>query len=284
MDLLFVSRRRELANMLEYHLKPVGLDVVLKTDPAGLVLEEDTDPLPIVLFDADAFPRHWKALLMHLRSFHSRPDAVFVLLTSRDLEPEEAAKASHLGVNGIVTEDLSEKRGVLRLIDVLRRYKLIQDKRSFTRYPVSDTDRVGFAFFHPASESLVTGEVTEVSVKGLSFVPDRPERCAALPLGAGLARCSLRVGDRIVTVSCRVMRAGRDLGLQFSTYEEGARDAIRTYIEDRPERALRAAIDAGRGQPPAAAVAGGHAADGERAGGAACTSSPAGCAAAGSST
>ena len=253
MDLLFVSTRQELGNLLQYHLGPIGFEVRLQADPAALLAEVDRDPPPIVLFDVDDFPRQWKPILMHLRSFRSRSEAIFVLLTSQELTPEEAAKATHLGVNGIVTEDVSDKRGAHRLLDLLRRYKMLQDKRSFTRYLVTETDRVGFAFVHPLAATLVTGEVTEMSVKGLSLLPDRPERCADLGVGADLARCSLRVGDRIVSVDCRVMRSGQDLGLQFVSFEEGAHAVVRGYIQDRPERALRAAIEASRhseGQSP----------------------------------
>jgi DNA-binding response OmpR family regulator len=246
MDVLFVSTRQETGSLLQYHLKPIGFEVRLQTDPAAVVTQVEADPPPIVLFDVDDFPRHWKSVLMHLRSFRSRSEAIFVLLTSREFSSEEAAKATHLGVNGIVTEDVSSKRGAHRLLDLLRRYKMLQDKRSFTRYLVTETDRVGLAFVHPAGSTLTTGEVTEMSVKGLSFLPDRLERCADLAVGTDLARCSLRVGDRIVSVGCKVMRAGHDLGLQFVTFDEGAHSVVRSYIQDRPERALHAAIEASR--------------------------------------
>lgn len=249
MDVLFVSTRQEIGSLLQYHLKPIGFEVTLQSDPTAVVAQVDRDPPPIVLFDVDVFPRHWKSVLMHLRSFRSRSEAIYVLLTSREFSADEAAKATHLGVNGIVTEDVSSKRGAHRLLDLLRRYKMLQDKRSFTRYLVTETDRVGLSFVHPASATLVTGEVTEMSVKGLSLLPDRPERCADLGVGLELPGCSLRVGDRIVTVGCKVMRAGHDLGLQFVSFEEGAHSAVRSYVQDRPERALRAAIEASRRSP-----------------------------------
>ena len=251
MEVLLVSRRQELANLLQYHLKPMGFEVRLHSDPAALALELDSLDPPITLFQVDDFPRHWKPLLAHLRSFRSRTEALFLLLASSGLEPEEAAKATHLGVNGIVTEDVSAKRGASHLLDLLRHYRLLQDKRSFTRYLVSDTDRVGLAFIHPLATVLVTGEVTEISVKGLSFAADRPDRCADLKTGTEIPACSLRIGGRIIGVDCRVMRSGKDLGLQFVSFEEGAHDALRSYIQERPDRALRAALQAGRQTPQA---------------------------------
>jgi hypothetical protein len=248
MNVLFVSRRQELANLLQYHLRPIGIEVQLRPDPSAVIAEMDAEEPPIILFDVDDFPRHWKPLALHLRAFRPRSEAVFVLLTSKELAPEEVAKATHLGINGIVTEEVTEKRGAHRLLDLLRRYKLLQDKRSFTRYLVGDTDRVGLAFIHPGTAKLVTGIVTEVSVKGLSLTPDHPERCEDLSVGTDLPRCSLRIGGRIVTADCMVMRAGRDMGLQFLSFDEGAHDALRSYIQARPERALRAAIEASRAQ------------------------------------
>ena len=246
MEVHLVAKRNELANFLRYHLGPLGLELVLHTDPIEMVAElENLDP-PITLFNVEDYPRHWKPLLQQLRAFRSRKEAVFVLLARSALAEEEAAKALHLEVNGIVTDDVMEKRGTERLVELLRRYEQLRDKRTFVRHLVTESDRVGLCFIHPRSLSIVTGEVTEISLKGLAFTPDQPERCADLAPGTDLRLCSLRAGDTIVSVDCRVMRSGRDLGIQFLTFEEGSHGVLGSYIQARPERALRTALQADR--------------------------------------
>lgn len=244
MTVHLVTRRPDLPGLIQYHLEPMGLPVQATEDPVTPIRDLEGEEPAVVLWSVPEFPRQWKPVLSHLRYFRARAETVFVLLAPGGLEPDETAKATHLGVNGIVDEDVSTKGGANRLLDLLRRYRTLQDKRSFTRYVVGDFDHVGLAFVHPAVRALVTGQVTEVSLKGLSFLPDRPERITDLHIGSDLGDCSLRAGEHIVRVSCRIMRSGRDLGLQFVTFEEGAHELLRSYIQERPDRALKAALEA----------------------------------------
>ena len=46
---------------------------------------------------------------------------------------EDAAKAAHLGVNGILQENFVDKQELYRLEEIIRRYRSVQDKRNFTR-------------------------------------------------------------------------------------------------------------------------------------------------------
>ena len=261
MEVHLVARRPDLAGLLTYHLGPMGMNLHAHTDPLEVILAPEGQEPEVVLWYAPDHPRAWKAALAHLRYFGARRKSVFVILAPEGLEPEEAAKATHLDVNGIVTEDVTTRAGATRLIDLLGRYRSLQDKRSFTRYVVGDFDHVGLAFVHPGGRALVTGQVTEVSLKGMSFQPDRVERIADLRVGTDLPTCSLRAGEHIVSVTCRIMRSGRDLGLQFLTFEEGAHELLRTYIPERPGRALKAALESRKAEPapgpaaPAEAVA-----------------------------
>jgi hypothetical protein len=205
---------------------------------------ETLDPA-ITVWNVPDFPRHWKPALAQLRTRRGRSEAVFVLLAPQ-MDAEEAAKATRLDANGIVSEDMTGKDGPNRLLAILRRYGSLQDKRTHTRHPVGPEDRVGLAFIHPTARSLVTGRVTEVSLKGLTFLPDRAQSCEEMRMGEDIACCSLRVGESIVALACRLIRPGLDLGLEFVTFEEGGHELVRTYIQGRPERSLRAALAAGR--------------------------------------
>ena len=246
MVLHLVALHEEFRSLLELHLRPVGLEVRLFSDPAKLAADlEALDP-EMILFHAGDFPRHWKALLGLLRATRGKEDAVFILIAGEGFDAEEAAKASHLGVNGIVGTDVTERPGIARLVELLRRHKELQDKRRFTRYVLEDTDRIALAFIHPASGAVICGEVEEASVRGLSFLPNRPECTRDIAVGTPIEHCSLRVGETLLEARCRLMRSGRDLGLQFESLSEGGRAVLQSYLLARPERALKAAVAAGR--------------------------------------
>src|SRR4030042_5209708 len=99
------------------------------------------------------------------------------------MDPDDLAKATHLGVNGILTEDVTTRSGAGRLMELLRRYGRLQERRTFPRHLVGDFDQIGLSFIHPGARTLITGKVTEISVQGASLVPDHPERVADLRMG-----------------------------------------------------------------------------------------------------
>lgn len=244
MNLLLVSLKDEFQHVLGYHLKPLGFEVTHLTDPVQAVRKvEDLQP-EVVLFHAGDFPRHWKPLLKLLREKRTKEETVFVLLVGEDFEMEEAAKAAHLGVNGIVHADLSDKQEIYRLEELFRRYRTVRDKRNFSRLVPSDTDTVGFAFTHPRRLTLVLGALREVSIQGASFLPNPACPTADLEAGMELSGASLLIGEDVVSLHCRVTRNRQEIGLQFLSFEEGGHHKLLRYIQGRTQRALRGAISA----------------------------------------
>src|SRR5690606_38118630 len=115
MKMLLVAAEDRSANLLDFHLRPLGFTLQHADDPVRVVADlDDIDPQAI-LFSAGDYPRHWKPLLKVARERRSKEDLIFILATPPDFEMEEAAKAAYLGANGLVAEDLADKRELYRL-------------------------------------------------------------------------------------------------------------------------------------------------------------------------
>lgn len=241
MKLLLVAASKEHANVLGYHLKPLGFELEQETDPVGAIERFEELQPQTILFDAVDFPRHWKPLLRLVRGKKPREELIFLLVTGSDFPPEDAAKAAHLGVNGILGRNLSDKKELYRLEEIIRRYRSVRDKRNYTRLVPSDAEPVGFAFTHPMRLALVTGAVRELSIQGSSFLPSVPAAVADLPVGIEIPHCSLKVENAVISVDCKLTRNREELGFQFLGFSEGGHNALLHYIQSRSQRALKSA-------------------------------------------
>jgi hypothetical protein len=241
MKMILVAAGGAHVTALGYHLKPLGFTLEHHTDPVRVIERiEELDPQAI-LFNAADFPRHWKPLLRLVREKKPREDLIFLLVATEGFEMEDAAKAAHLGANGILKENLTDKQELYRLEEIIRRYQSVQDKRSFTRLVPQEPDELGMAFTHPRRLSLVMGGIREISIQGSSFLPAANSLVADLSVGSELKDCSLKIEDQIITVSCKVTRNREELGLQFLSFQEGGHHALLKYIQSRAERALKSA-------------------------------------------
>ncbi len=234
MDLILLSTNQEFRDLLQFHLRRIGIDVVQYDDPIALTKNLDHLEPEMVLVDAGEFPRHWKPLLALIRQTRSKEEAVFILIQGEEFGVDEAAKATHLGINGILSKESTQKHEICRLEEMFKRYKTLADQRRFQRYILHDADRVAMVFTHPAAGVLVTGRVSELSIKGLSFAPTHAQRVADLPAQTLLPECSLRIGDQIILVDCRVRRTAGDMGLQIESFREGGHHALQDYLRTRP--------------------------------------------------
>jgi hypothetical protein len=242
MKMLMVSAHDEHATALAYHLKPLGFDLERTSDPVRAMEQlEEIDPQAILCHAGD-FPRHWKALLKLGREKKNKEELIFILIAPPDFDLDEAAKAAHLGVNGIIGENFTDKQELYRLEELVRRYRAVQDKRSFQRLVPSEVDCVAFAFTHPRRLALVLGQIREISIQGASFYPTHSSAVSDLPVGHEIHDCSLKIGEDVIHVTCRLTRNREELGFQFLSFEEGGHHKLLKYIQERPERALKSAL------------------------------------------
>ena len=250
MKMLLVAAGTEFAAALAYHLKPLGFTLEHHPDPLRVIEHlEDMDPQAILIHAGD-FPRQWKPLVKIARERKAREELIILLVAPQDFPIEDAAKAAHLGVNGILSENLTDKAELYRLEEIVRRYRSVSDKRNFTRLIPQAPEELGFAFTHPRRLALVTGRVREISIQGSSFLPARPSSVADLAVGSEIKNCSLKVEDQIIAVTCKVTRNWEELGFQFLSFDEGGHHALLKYIQSRSERALKSATERTREASP----------------------------------
>jgi hypothetical protein len=241
MRMLLVAAGAEHVATLGYHLKPLGFSLEHHRDPVRVIERLDELDPQAILFHAGDFPRHWKPLLTIAREKKPREDLIFLLIAPPGFEMEDAAKAAHLGVNGILGENLADKQELYRLEEIIRRYRSVQDKRNFTRLVPQAPGELGFAFTHPGRMAMVMGRVKEISIQGSSFLPAKPDGVADLAVGTEIKDCSLKVEDKLFSVTCKVTRNREELGFQFLSFEEGGHATLLKYIQSRSARALKSA-------------------------------------------
>jgi len=240
--MILVASAGARAAALGYHLKPLGFTLEHIADPLRVIERlDELDPQAILVHAGD-FPRQWKPLLKVAREKKPREDLIFLLIAPEDFEMEEAAKAAHLGVNGILKPNLGDKEELYRLEEIIRRYQAVQDKRNFTRLVPQQPAELGFAFTHPRRLAFVSGKVREISIQGSSFLPARPSAVEDLQAGTEIKDCSLKIGDTLIAVTCKVTRNREEMGFQFLSFEEGGHHALLGYIQSRAQRALKGAV------------------------------------------
>jgi hypothetical protein len=240
--MILVAATGERVAALGYHLKPLGFTLEHIPDPLRVIERLDELDPQAILVNAGDFPRKWKPLLKVAREKKPREDLIFLLIAPENFEMEEAAKAAHLGVNGILKPTLESKEELYRLEEIIRRYQAVQDKRNFTRLVPQQPDELGFAFTHPRRLAFVSGKVREISIQGSSFLPARPSAVRDLEAGTEIRDCSLKIGDTLISVTCKVTRNREEMGFQFLSFEEGGHHALLGYIQSRAQRALKGAF------------------------------------------
>ncbi|MDR0403880.1 MAG: PilZ domain-containing protein [Treponema sp.] len=243
MKLLLVLASDDTFNNISLFLAPLGFELiryrqVLKAmDNIG-----EIDPDGIIISAKD-FPRHWKTMLQFVRSERPKTECPVILLKGGNFPEEEANKAVHLEVNGIVLESLKDSAEADQLQNILARYVSVEDKRKNRRYRAESWTRFGFMFSNPLNEKIITGAVKTVSFEGIAFEPDHPVLAADLKTGAEIPGCSLRAGDAILSPFCTLRRTGKILSLEFTSFPDGEKETLENYLENLPLQELRAAGD-----------------------------------------
>ncbi len=246
MKALLIIENDRIADIARFYLRPLGFEAVRYRNPLkALDNLDEIEPNAIVVSARD-FPRHWKIITQVARARWNK-DACVIVLLKGDLFPfEEAAKAVHIGVNGVARDNLDDRHEQAHFQHLLKRYVTVDESRSAERVAPSAWDRLDFIFSHPSSYSPVAGHLETVSLAGISFIPDSPALVADLEVGRLIEDCSLRAGDRILSLSCAVVRSDRVLGLSIADIAEADRGYLEEYLESCPEREMRALLGRGK--------------------------------------
>jgi hypothetical protein len=242
MVIILIAYNDSNRSKLDYHLMPLGFEIRYFQNPLEVIVNLDKIDFDVVLFNAVDYPRHWKPLLSLIRGEKTKQDVVFILFGNRDFSIEEACKANYLGANSLILDDLVEIKAFFKIIETLRHYKGITDKRKFTRYIVDDDDKIALMFMHPVSTLLIYGKVIDISIEGLRFKPYNPALSQDIPKGALITSCSLRAGDNIVTTNL-VVRASSDMmSMKFEFQDNKEHQIFFSYLIKTPTRKIRRRI------------------------------------------
>ena len=245
MKALLLVESDHIADIARFYLRPLGFETIRYRNPVKTIDNlEEIAPDAIVVSARD-FPRHWKVLAQAVRAEKDKDECVIILLKGDVFPLEEAAKAAHIGVNGVVKDNLDDRREQIRFQQLLKRYMVVDEDRSADRIMPSAWDRLDFMFAHPVSLSPISGKLEAVSPAGLSFVADIPALVSDLATGDLLEDCSMRVGPDIISLSCKVAHSGRVLGLEIDTMADDDRSRLEDYLASCPDRELQAIM--GRG-------------------------------------
>ncbi len=245
MKALLLVETDRIADIARFYLRPLGFETIRYRNPVKAIDNlEEIDPDAIVVSARD-FPRHWKVLAQAVRAEKSKDECVILLLKGEAFPLDEAAKATHIGVNGVLKDDLDDRHEQGRFQALLKRYMVVDDERLRDRIMISTWDRLDFMFAHPTSLSPISGKLEAISPDGLSFVPDFPALASDLAPGDLIEDCSMRVGADILALSCRVVHAGRVLGLEIEAIADDDRSRLEEYLASCPEREMQAILDRG---------------------------------------
>ena len=245
MKTLLVIEHDNLKDQVIEHLAPRGFDFIHYRNPIKALDNIEEIRPDLVIFSAVDFPRHWKPFITLLRSFISKENSVFILLKGEKFPSEESTKASALEVNGIISDDFNNPAVLGQLEDIFSRYNVIDDKRISRRYLSSVTRDIEFIFTHPLAPSLINGEITDISIVGISFKPESPQATQDIREGTIIKNSTLRLKDSFNTISVSVIRNNNILSLGFVDLEEDLKDELMEYFHEIPERELNKVLHTG---------------------------------------
>jgi hypothetical protein len=247
MKLLLVLGSDETYDLISLYVKPLGFELirycyVLK----AMDNIDEVDPTGIIVSAGD-FPRHWKILVQFVRAERSKDACPIIILKNEKFPLEETSKAFFLGVSGIVSESLDDPQEINRLQSILSRYIPVEEKRKSPRIHIESWHNFALLISNPQDNAIISGEIKTISNTGLSFSPTHSSMMKDILLNEELPGCSLRVGDRILSPVCKLVRTGRIVSLEFAAFPESEHDFLDKYLEDLPLEDLKHRQDQKKG-------------------------------------
>lgn len=242
MKLLLVMLDEQYKKNISFHLKPLWFEIIHYDHPIKALDNIDEVEPDIILFNALDFPRHWKPYLNMLRIKKSRNESIFILIAAHDMDIDEASKAVHLGVNGIMPSRKELRQDVYQLTEICKRYVTLDDGRNAHRHVPGEVDNINMLFTDPETFQIISGQVLDISITGVSFKPEIQHLTDKFKNNDTIKNCSIRLGSNVVTADSIVRRNNGILGLEFSNFKKNGEDLLKRYIDAHSERLLKQAM------------------------------------------
>jgi len=242
MKLLLVLSSDTLYNLISVYVKPLGFELIrYNYIQKAMDNIEEIDPAAIIISTSN-FPRQWKTMAQFIRCERSKDACPIILIKGDTFNSEEAMKASHLGISGIINEDLGNPAEIERLQGILGRYLSINEKRKSRRIHTESWQNIGFIFSRPKDKVLISGNVKDISLEGFSFQAEYPSLMEEIQLNTLLKECSFRAGASILSPVCRLARTGKIVSMEFVSFPSGEKELLTNYLEKLPLLELNAKV------------------------------------------
>jgi hypothetical protein len=238
MKLLLVVGSDNTYDLISLYIKPLGFELIrYRHVIKAMDNVDEVDPAGIII-SANDFPRHWKAMVQFVRAERPKEACPVIILKGQDFPLEESSQAFFIGVSGLVDETLNTT-DLERLQTIISRYIPVEDRRRAKRFFVEDRKNFGFLTSNPPDKALIPGDIKTISFTGFSFLPVYSALMKDISLFMELPDCSLRVGDRILSPVCRLVRTGRIVAMEFVSFPPGEQEYLKKYLDEFPAARLR---------------------------------------------
>lgn len=228
--MVLISESEDKSKILMKFFKDQSIDIIHYSSPMK-ALDNLAEIRPdAIIIDTIDFPRHWKVITQYVRYNNSKHDVVLILIVNTLFSAFEVDKAVSIGVQGIINIDTPNEVVVNTAKDILTKYKssTFKTRRNFNEeFPSEDCS---FLFVEPETECIVTGRVKDLHTDSLLFIPDI--KLDEIDKDEVLKNCSLKIRDKIMTPSCRVVEAKDYLNLEFVDIKDEEAKIIEDLLED----------------------------------------------------
>jgi len=246
MKLLLVFAADDNCNIISRSVRPLGFEMIRYRQVLKAMDNiNEINPSAIVLSARD-FPRHWKFLVQFVRAERANETCPIVILKGGNFSTEEMTSAYFLGVSGIIDDSLNNPGEISRLKNILSHCApngatpngtaplgapLPEEKRKHRRFHMEPWHRACILAVNRRERSLVTGDLENISIGGMAFVPDNSSPLGEVSLNYEFNECSLRLGDSVLSPVCRLVRAGKKPALEFASFPEGEERIFDQFIQ-----------------------------------------------------
>jgi len=231
MKLLMVFAADDNCNIISRNIRPLGFEMIRYRQVLKAMDNIDEINPSAIVVSARDFPRHWKFLVQFVRAERASETCPIVILKGGNFSTEEMTSAYFLGVSGVIDDSLNSPTEIDRLQNILGHYVPLEEKRKHRRFHVEPWHRACILAVNRREKKLVSGDIETISAGGLAFIPANSPPPGKASLNGEFDECSLRLGDSILSPSCRLVRTGEKPAMEFTSFPESEQRIFEHFLQ-----------------------------------------------------
>lgn len=234
MKILGIIEDENLKNIIENHLEAEDRKILFSNNPIKAMDLIETFEPDFVIFGFEDFPRHWKIFFQILRDTYPEEKSKFILITGKTFTDEEASQASLLKIKMMIP--WNEKKEDPDLAGYLKKTisnhpKEEPKSEEDPAIPERIDDKIGFLFTNPETFELVNGDVAGISEREILIALPK-EKLLRIAPDSDINFCSLKLGNRYMTVNCRIVSDEGPAHFIFKDIKDDERAEIKKYLSE----------------------------------------------------